>query len=64
MPLAGVALSRSEGLSRWATRCFAAAQHDSVGTPAAIAHYNQRILTTKKHARNQSIAVLKKYRVK
>src|SRR5437667_10022094 len=32
---AGVMLSRSEGLSRWESRCFAAAQHDSAALQSA-----------------------------
>jgi hypothetical protein len=38
MPAAShsVTLSRSEGLSHWAQKCFAAAQHDSTVTSAAL----------------------------
>jgi hypothetical protein len=32
-PFAEFTLSEANGLSRWAERCFAAAQHDSVGGP-------------------------------
>jgi hypothetical protein len=84
-----VTLSEAKGLSRWAERCFASAQHDravhqpphrhlrafhllsplqhlrsfsevdTCSSTLAVAQYKRRILTTKKHVHNKSIAALK-----
>src|SRR5713101_4345104 len=34
-PFASLRVNSAKGLSRWASRCFAAAQHDRMFTPAA-----------------------------